>query len=82
MYYIFSFRSRSNALKFAQNLKKEGAKAEVISTPSTIYNGCGLSVKTNNEAVAKRTLQSGKYATYMGYFLVKDYNGVLNITKK
>lgn len=82
MYYLFAFRSRTNALKFSQSLKGEGAMGEAVSTPHTLGVGCGLSVKTNNLQVAKRLLSYGKYATYIGCFEIKDYNGKMNIIKK
>lgn len=82
MYYIFTFRSRTNALKFAESIKREGQRAEVVSTPQSIANGCGLSVKVSDLAVGKRVLSYGKYATFTGIYLVKDFNGVLNIVKK
>ena len=82
MYYLFTFRSRTNALKFAESLKREGEFAQIISTPSQIANGCGLSVKTTNPEQGKRALSYGRYATFIGMYLVKDYGGTLNIIKR
>lgn len=82
MYYLFTFRSRTNALKFSQSLKSEGVMSEVVATPHSLGIGCGLSVKTNDLQSAKRLLSYGEYATFMGYYQVKDYNGKLNIVKK
>lgn len=81
MYYLFTFRTRTNALKFAQSLKKMGQRAEIVSTPHSIANGCGLSVKVKDLVQAKKTLSYGKYATFTGAYIVKDYNGSLNIVK-
>lgn len=82
MYYLFTFRSRTNALKFSENLKKEGYYAEVVSTPQSIGAGCGLSVKVSDLNVGKRVLAYGRYSTFMGAYQVKDFNGTLNIVKK
>ncbi len=82
MYYLFTFRSRTNAMKFAENLRKEGKRAEVVSTPQAISNGCGLSVKTLDPQTGKKVLSMGKYAAFTGLYQVKEYNGTLNITKK
>lgn len=82
MYYLFTFRSRTNALKFSENLKREGLHAEVVSTPQSISGGCGLSIKTLDVNAAKKVLSFGKYATFTGIYQVSDYNGVLNIVKK
>jgi len=81
MYYLFAFRSRTNAMKFAQSLKKEGIKAEVVATPHVIANGCGLSVRVMNIDVARRVLSYSRYATFTGLYQVRSYNGTLNITK-
>lgn len=82
MYYLFTFRSRTNAMKFAENLRKEGSRAEVVSTPGAIAHGCGLSVKVSEPSVGKKVLALGKYSSFTGLYLVKDYNGTLNIVKK
>ncbi len=82
MYYLFTFRSRANAMKFAENLRKEGKYSEVVSTPHSISGGCGLSVKVNDLGMGKKVLKMGKFSSFTGVYAVQDYNGTLNITKK
>lgn len=82
MYYLFTFRTRTNAIKFAENVKKEGASAYVVSTPQAIENGCGLSVKVFDASVGKQVLSYGKYASFTGMYTVNEYNGKVNIIKK
>ena len=82
MYYLFTFRSRTNALKFSESVRREGYSAEIVSTPQSIGGGCGLSVKLSDLAVGKRVLAYGRYASFTGVNQVKDFNGVLNIVKK
>lgn len=81
MYYLFAFRSRTNAMKFYENLKREGLRAEIISTPQSLGSGCGLSVKTNDFTAAKKVLSFGKYSTFTGAYRINEYGGVLNIVK-
>lgn len=82
MYYLFTFRSRSGAMKFAENVKREGCSAFVVSTPQSISNGCGLSVKTFDLSSGKRILFMGKYPTFNGAYAVSDHGGAVNIVKK
>lgn len=82
MYYIFTFGSRTNAIKFKDAVRREGQRAELVSTPQSIGSGCGLSVKVDDPTIGKRVLSYDKYSSFKGVYLVKDYNGTLNITKK
>ncbi len=82
MYYLFTFRSRSGAMKFAENVKKEGHSAFVVSTPQSIFNGCGLSVKMFDLSSGKKILFMGKYPTFNGVYAVSGYGGSVNIVKK
>ncbi len=69
-------------MKFAENLRKEGVRADVVSTPGAIAHGCGLSVKVLEPNTGKKVLAIGKYSSYTGLYQVKNYNGTLNIIKK
>ena len=45
MYYIFSFRLRSQSIGFFEAVTREGIEAKIINTPRAVSIGCGLSVK-------------------------------------
>lgn len=81
MYYLFTFKSRSGAMKFAENAKKEGAVATVVGTPQSIGGGCGLSVKMWDGSVGRRVLYMGKYPSFSGLYTLDD-RGHINILKK
>ena len=74
MYYIFSFRSRTESICFFECLIKKGVNAKLISTPRAISLGCGLSVKICPEPVdtASELLCQNDYGTFLGLFY---YNG-------
>ena len=82
MYYLFTFKSRSNTMKFLEQMKREGQRAEIVSTPQSIAGGCGLSVKLADMTVGKRTIAYGKYSAFTGVYQVREFNGTLNIVKK
>ncbi len=82
MYYLFTFKSRSGAMKFGENVKREGYVASIVSTPQSIGGGCGLSVKMFDLAGGKRTLYMGKYSGFTGIYAVSDRGGIVNIVKK
>lgn len=71
MYYIYAFRSRTNAISFYEALLREQIKAGLINTPRAAGVGCGLSVKTQNYIDANKVLASG-YSSLLGVFVAED----------
>lgn len=74
MYYIFSFRSRSESIGFFESVTKAGLSAKLINTPRQISVGCGLSVKVASRHIdaAGKLLNAEIYKTFLGLFY---YNG-------
>jgi len=74
MYYIFSFRSRSESMGFFDAATRKGLPCKLISTPRAISIGCGLSVKISVRDVelASKLLDCCNYNTFLGLFY---YNG-------
>ena len=72
MYYIFSFRSRNQSMRFYEALKKENCAAKLITTPRAVSVGCGLSVQVSSQAVeaGRRILSYSNYDTFLGLFYV------------
>ncbi len=74
MYYIFSFRSRSQSIGFFEAVSCQGVNAKLITTPHVISVGCGLSVKVAAAHIdaARNLFACGAYDTFLGLFY---YNG-------
>ena len=72
MYYIFSFRSRNQSMRFYEMLKKEGIYSKLVSTPRAVSVGCGLSVQVSPQmlAAARRVFSYGLFDTFTGLFYI------------
>ena len=65
-----AFRSRREALAYAQALSSRRVYTRVIGTPARIGGGCGLSVRfpTSAASVAEWILASGDYESFLGFY--------------
>ncbi|MCI8435677.1 MAG: DUF3343 domain-containing protein [Clostridia bacterium] len=70
MRYIFSFRSRNAALRFRDDLYRNGVSCTLINTPQEAGVGCGLSVRieASQLTAANRVLGIYPNAYYAGTF--------------
>ena len=70
MFVFAAFKSRRDALAYAEALMRAGVRVEVFSTPSKVRSSCGLSVKFKRYDMrfAERVLSMGEYATFLGFF--------------
>ncbi len=69
---FFAFRSRSEAMKFYEQILNYGIAGQIINTPKEAGIGCGLSVKmmTRELERAKNILARGRFVTYLGAFAI------------
>ena len=76
-YIIVAFRNRTQTILLYQVLSESGVNCEIVNTPKEAGVGCGLSVKIPKFATAKvkMLLQTGKFNTFAGFFLVKMLAG-------
>ncbi len=72
MYYIFSFRSRNQSMRFYEMLKRENVFSKLVSTPRAVSVGCGLSVQVSTQSIdeARRIFSYGLYDTFLGLFYI------------
>ena len=70
MYYIFSFRLRSQSIAFYEAVTGAGIGAKIISTPRSVSIGCGLSVKicAGDIDACERILDAASHDTFLGLF--------------
>ena len=70
MFTFAAFKSRKDALSYAEAIMCARIPAKVISTPSKVGSSCGLSVKfhTSNLPFAQRALSGGEYPSLLGFF--------------
>ena len=71
MKFVFAaFKSRKDALAYAEQMMSVGVRVKVVSTPSKVGSSCGLSVKFRavDGRMAQRVLSRGEYATFLGFF--------------
>ena len=85
MYFIIaSFRSRTQAAKFENLLKRNRIDCSLINTPREISVGCGVSVKFSESKfnAVKRLMQSADLTSFSGFFRVLNFNyGRYNLEK-
>lgn len=77
--YLFSFRSRTQSMKFYDMLRNENMAAKIINTPRDISAGCGLSVAIDDIIVedSKKILSYSNFDTFIGLFYISN-----NITQR
>lgn len=76
-YIAIVFRSRSDTVRLAEFLRKNGVRAEIINTPKEAGAGCGLSVKVSVSGLlpAKHAIRALGLSAPVGFFLVKMLYG-------
>lgn len=81
MRYIFSYRSRNAALRFRDDLSRNGVPSVLINTPQEAGVGCGLSVRVEPQhlALASRVLGIYPNEYFAGAF---ELNGNGYVVKK
>ena len=72
IYLIFAFRSRSQSMRFYNELRCRNVECSLINTPRDVSLGCGLSVKTDETAygIAAACLNALRLNTFLGAFKV------------
>ena len=70
MFTIAAFKSRKDALSYAEAIQRVRIPVRVISTPSKVGSSCGLSVKFQTRYIrfAQRALSGGEYPSFLGFF--------------
>lgn len=68
--FFIAFRSRSDAMRFYEEVATYRLPARIINTPSSAGVGCGLSVKmlTKNHQQAKVVLERSRISSAIGFF--------------
>ena len=71
---IFAFRSKSQTLRFYEDLRRCGFDCSVINTPQEINFGCSLSVLALESALhgARERITRLGLNTFKGAYLVKE----------
>lgn len=72
--FFVAFRSRSDAMRFYEELQTYRLSARIINTPSSAGVGCGLSVKmlTKNLRQAQIVLERCRLSTVIGFFSLTE----------
>lgn len=75
------FRSRSEAIKFYEQLLSYRIVCKIINTPSSAMVGCGLSVKlfAKDMAKARAVLNRGGFYTAIGVYYFTESGGVIKM---
>ena len=79
-FYLFTFKSRTDAVSFSGEITGRGLSCSVRATPSAIARGgCGLSVVVDyyGYEVGISVLREGRFATFAGAKIVKLVRTVL-----
>lgn len=67
------FKSRTQVLAFVEIMNKNGVSCKLISTPKEAHVGCGVSAEfsQNKLNIAKAVTSSGKFSSFVGFFLIE-----------
>lgn len=76
-YFIATFKSRASAMKYYDNLLRHRINAVLISTPTEISIGCGISVRMQESDfhLALKIYQSDNYSAFAGFYKVREIHG-------
>jgi hypothetical protein len=82
MYYLFSFRSRSQSIGFFEMLSRHGIQSKLIMTPRGVSVGCGLSVRVETSQIdtARALFDATAYNSFLGLFYLSG-NSVTRIER-
>ena len=71
---LASFRNRTQALQFANQLKGMGVSIKIINTPREISTSCGLSIMFGVNSInrARVVINSNRFTSFMGFYLKKN----------
>ena len=79
MSYILNCENSNTAIEILNELKNQGINARVVPTPSSIINGCGLSLVIKSEADFEN---ANKYSDkFIAYQFVKSINRKIEYKK-
>ena len=73
-YYLFSFRSRTEAMQLHYALSASAIKSAVVNTPRPLGVGCSLSVRVESQSllIAQEILKNHDFSTFLGGFYVEN----------
>ena len=74
MYVVAVFINRTQALQFAEVLRRMGVQCNIINTPREISNSCGLAVMFQSVKIgrARVVLNSGNFTGFKGFYNKKN----------
>lgn len=73
---IAAFRSRQAVIRLEGQMKRAGARTQIVSTPRAVAIGCGLSVRFEEKDLPLvRNLCRMEQSTFLGIFRVENVNG-------
>ncbi|MBP3201222.1 MAG: DUF3343 domain-containing protein [Lachnospiraceae bacterium] len=79
MSYILNCENSNIAIEILNELRDQGINARVVPTPSSIINGCGLSLVIKSEADFEKT---NKYSDkFIAYQFTKSINRKIEYKK-
>lgn len=76
--YIFSFKSRSQAMRFYDLIRSRGGRSTIMNTPRQVAAGCGISVRVDYENLnlARNIMRQSSFDSFLGLFeLLEERNG-------
>ena len=76
-FYLFTFKSRTDAVRFSSEISARGIACSVRATPTKISRGgCGLSVSVDyyGYEAGVSALREGRFATFTGAYEVESDN--------
>ena len=77
------FKSRTQVLSFIDVLNNYGIFAKTISTPKEAHIGCGISAEfaLRQLNIAKRIIQTQKYSSFYGFFLIEKNSNRTSVVR-
>lgn len=78
MYYLFSFKTRFETMKFYSLARNKNVSCAVVSTPTSIFSGCSLSVRCEeSDFMSLLNLYCNySFSTFTGAYKIEGQNAV------
>ncbi len=82
-YVLAIFRSRTQAQVFLENIRREGARCQLVPTPPEAGAGCGVSARITecDLSVAKKIISYRKLNSFYGFFRMQRITGRTTVKK-
>ena len=76
MYYVFSFKTRSDTMKLYSLARNNRIYCTIVSTPTSIFSGCSLSIRCEESEFFNllNLFCTFSFSSFIGVFKIEGQN--------